>query len=127
MGGTRKGTGMPPVNDRYRYQSTFVQWLKERRKALDITQEQLADHIGCARETIKKIELGERRPSRQVAEILARYFHVPQDEIAAFARFARSGPVVASPPWITPSASPDPENTAPWREQRRRHTNVPIP
>ena len=103
----------------------FGQWLKERRKALDITQEDLAERIGCARETIKKIEQGDRRPSRQIAELLARYFQIPEDEWEAFTHFTRSAP--AGAPGESGSVSDDEKSAAPWREQRRHHTNLPIP
>lgn len=36
--------------------STFGLWLKQRRKAHDLTQEQLAEQVGCAAETIRKFE-----------------------------------------------------------------------
>ncbi|HMT20921.1 MAG TPA: helix-turn-helix transcriptional regulator, partial [Promineifilum sp.] len=42
-----------------------------RRKALDLTRAGLAQQVSCSSETIKKIERDERRPSRQVAELLA--------------------------------------------------------
>jgi len=50
----------------------FGIWLRQRRKALDLTQEQLAAAIDVSLPTIVKIEAGQRRPSRQVAELLAR-------------------------------------------------------
>jgi len=68
---------------------SFGAWLKERRKELDLTQFDLADRIGCSQDTIHKIEKDERRPSRQMAELLADYFDVPQPEREAFVLFAR--------------------------------------
>ena len=59
-------------------------WLRRRRRALDLTQEQLAQQVGCALETIKKIETDARRPSRQMAERLADVLQVAPDERAAF-------------------------------------------
>ena len=35
---------------------SFGQWLRSRRKALDLTQSELAEQIGCAEETIRKLE-----------------------------------------------------------------------
>jgi transcriptional regulator with XRE-family HTH domain len=52
---------------------TFGQWLKLRRKELDLTREELAGRAACSPETIKKIETGERRPSRSMPEMLARF------------------------------------------------------
>ncbi len=48
-------------------ESSFDQWIKQRRRALDLTQEDLSECVGCATTTIQKIELGERRPSKQVS------------------------------------------------------------
>src|SRR5687768_12242117 len=48
--------------------SSFGRWLQRRRKALDLTQEELAQRVACAAETIRKIEADVRRPSRQIAE-----------------------------------------------------------
>lgn len=57
--------------------ASFGLWLKERRKQLGLTQAGLAGCVGCTTVTIRKIEAGERRPSRQVAGLLATCLHVP--------------------------------------------------
>ncbi|HET9224445.1 MAG TPA: helix-turn-helix transcriptional regulator, partial [Roseiflexaceae bacterium] len=41
---------------------SFGYWVRRRRKALDLTQAELAQRVGCAMVTIKKIEADERRP-----------------------------------------------------------------
>jgi len=46
-------------------------WIKRRRKALDMTQDELARRVGCSLETIRKIEADARRPSREIAARLA--------------------------------------------------------
>lgn len=69
----------------------FGQWLKQRRKALDITQEDLAERTNCAVSTIYKIEAGVRRPSRQVAALLAEHLQIPPQHYDAFITFARTG------------------------------------
>jgi len=71
-------------------QFSFGAWLRRRRKALDLTQDELAGRVGCATATIKKIEADERRPSRQMAERLAGCLDVPPAEQAAFLAAARS-------------------------------------
>jgi predicted ATPase/DNA-binding CsgD family transcriptional regulator/DNA-binding XRE family transcriptional regulator len=50
--------------------SSFGYLLRRRRKALDLTQAELAARAGCGLTTIKKIETGARRPSAQLAERL---------------------------------------------------------
>ena len=47
---------------------SFGQWLRHRRRELDLTQDELARQIGCAPITIRKIESEELRPSKQLAE-----------------------------------------------------------
>ena len=69
---------------------TFGGWLKQRRKALDLTQGELSARVGCSAETLRKIEAGVLRPSRQLAELLAGGLQVPDEEREAFMRFART-------------------------------------
>jgi transcriptional regulator with XRE-family HTH domain len=68
---------------------SFGYWLRLRRKALDLTQDGLADRVGCSLALIRKIESEERRPSAQIVERLAEIFNIPIDERAAFLHFAR--------------------------------------
>jgi len=63
--------------------SSFGYWLRRRRKALDLTQYELAHQAGCALDTIKKIETDARRPSRQLAERLAICLQLPAEQHAA--------------------------------------------
>src|SRR5215216_3089434 len=71
---------------------SFGRLVKERRKTLDMTQEELARWVGCAIVTIKKIEGDTLRPSKQIAELLAEALDIATDERAAFVRQARSAP-----------------------------------
>ena len=69
--------------------NTFGQWLKARRKNMDMTQEMLAIAVGCSLAAIKKFESGERRPSRQIAALLADKLAIApadQDRFVAIAR-----------------------------------------
>ena len=70
-------------------QNSFGHWLRLKRKALDLTREQLAERVGYSAATIRKIEDEERRPSAQIAERLAELFHIPADERTSFLQFAR--------------------------------------
>ena len=69
---------------------SFGDWLRRRRKALDLTQVALAGRVGCAVVTIQKIEAGARRPSRQIAERLAHQLAIPAQDRAAFLHAARA-------------------------------------
>src|SRR5262245_8692543 len=72
---------------------SFNRWLRQRRRALDLTQAGLAAQVGCATDTLRKIESGGLRPSRQIAERLADLLAIPDDERATFIRLARGTPV----------------------------------
>ena len=68
---------------------SFGHWIRRRRKSLDLTQKQLAERVGCATATIVKIEADERRPSREIAQLLAERLGIPLEERAEFMRVAR--------------------------------------
>ena len=69
---------------------SFGYWLRRRRKALDLTQEALAQRVCCSGFTIRKIEADERRPSRRLAERLAVTLAVPEEERRDFFDAARA-------------------------------------
>ena len=68
---------------------SFGYWVRRQRKALDLTQQVLADRVGCSLAAIKKIEADERRPSRQIAERLANILGVPTSQREIFQEVAR--------------------------------------
>jgi transcriptional regulator with XRE-family HTH domain len=68
---------------------SFGAWVTRRRKALDLTREQLAGQVGYSVSALRKIESDERRPSRQMAELLADCLQVPPDQRPTFVQVAR--------------------------------------
>ena len=62
------------------------QWIKHHRRILDLTQAELADRIGCALSTLQKLEEGSRRPSKQMAELLAIHLELSEQERPSFWR-----------------------------------------
>jgi transcriptional regulator with XRE-family HTH domain len=74
---------------------SFGHWLRQRRRELDLTQEQLASRIGCSTVMLHKLETEERRPSQTMVERLADVLQVTQDERPTFLRFARGDPFAA--------------------------------
>jgi predicted ATPase/DNA-binding XRE family transcriptional regulator len=84
---------------------SFGYWVLRRRKALDLTREELATRVGCAPETIKKIERDERRPSRQIAELLANALGVLPEEYEHFLQSARGDRSVHGLPLLSQSLS----------------------
>ena len=68
---------------------SFGDWLRRRRRALDWTQAELARRVNCAAATIRKIEADERKPSRQLAELLFAQLGVPAAQRPALLHAAR--------------------------------------
>jgi|GEM_PF-5677959 len=80
---------------------SFGAWVRLRRQALVVTREELASRVGCAEVTIRKIESDERKPSPQVAELLAHHLGLAADQRDLFVRVARGMiPVAQLPPAI---------------------------
>jgi predicted ATPase/DNA-binding XRE family transcriptional regulator len=94
----------------------FGDWLKQRRKQLDLTQTELAERACCSVFALRKIEAEERRPSKQLAGMLAKALEIPGDDQTTFIKVARGelsiekllSLVSASPP--TGKSSPIPGN-----------------
>src|SRR5688500_17902356 len=102
---------------------TFGQWVKQRRKTLNMTQAELSRLVVCSKVMIIKIEADKRRPSIKVARLLARYLKISPQDRPTFIRLAR------------PQLSPEQvdEITGPYVQSisdgliRRRVTNLPAP
>src|SRR5262245_21769166 len=107
VGDTRTDT----VSDTMMYEplsleASFGDWLRQRRRELDLTQADLAQQVGCSEITIRKIEADDRTPSRQVAERLATCLEVPPAERQAFVTFARGLPRTEELPPPLPAEAP---------------------
>ena len=90
----------------------FGDWLRQRRKALGLTQREVAQQVGCAVSTLVKFESEARRPSREMAERLADILEVPPADRAEFVRAARRhgrSPAESPPP---PDRSTPPDRSA---------------
>lgn len=68
---------------------TFGAWLRQQRTLLRLTRAELARRVGCSVSALRKIEAGERRPSIQVAELIAASLGIAPAERAAVVRVAR--------------------------------------
>jgi predicted ATPase/transcriptional regulator with XRE-family HTH domain len=79
--------------------TSFGQWLRQRRKALGLSQAELALRANCSFETIRKAESGQRRPSEYLAKALAQALKIAPEEVPAFIEFSRQG--LAVTPTIT--------------------------
>ena len=100
----------------------FPNWLKRRRKVLDLTREELARRAHCSVSTIRRLEAGDLRPSAQLAGLLAVVLNVgPQDQ-EAFVLFARG--LSAMPP--AGDIYSVPLNTAPITEPISGNLPAPL-
>jgi WD40 repeat protein/transcriptional regulator with XRE-family HTH domain len=88
-------------------EQTFGRFVRQRRRELDLTQEELARRVGCAAITIRKIEADDARPSVQIAERLAMALAIPLDDRAEFVRRAREARPEAPLPVETPMPAPE--------------------
>ena len=68
---------------------TFGEWLRGQRTARRLTREEFAQRVGCSVSALRKMEMGERRPSAQIAELIANCLDVPPEERSSFLRVAR--------------------------------------
>jgi predicted ATPase/transcriptional regulator with XRE-family HTH domain len=120
--------------------TSFGLWIRQRRKALDLTRKALAECAGCSVSAIRKIEDDERRPSQQLAELLAGCLEIAPEDRPIFLKVARAGlnvthlqnvktlnvgtlnvdsppPRAANPPAFQPSSLPTPPTPLIGRER----------
>jgi predicted ATPase/DNA-binding XRE family transcriptional regulator len=103
---------------------SFGAWLKRRRKSLDLTQTYLAERVYCSIATIQKIEADERRPSRNLAELLANALEIPERDRPIFLKVARGERATDRLVNVTPPAE---ELLVQTSTQRIRLRNLPVP
>ena len=68
---------------------SFGDWVRRRRKLLDLTQADLARQVSCSLSMLRKIESDERRPSDQLARLLADRLAIDDDQRELFLQLAR--------------------------------------
>ena len=68
---------------------TFGEWLRGQRAERKLTRDEFAQRVGCSVALLRKIEDGERRPSVQIAELMANGLNVPPEARSTFVRVAR--------------------------------------
>src|SRR5436190_1144121 len=68
---------------------TFGEWLRGQRNAHKLTREEFANRVGCSVAMLRKMEDGERRPSAQIAELIANCLDIPSEERGTFIKVAR--------------------------------------
>jgi predicted ATPase/Tfp pilus assembly protein PilF/DNA-binding XRE family transcriptional regulator len=68
---------------------SFGTWLRKQRRAWDLTRQAFADQVGCAEVTLRRIEAGTLKPSKELATILLEKLGIPETERTQWISFAR--------------------------------------
>jgi non-specific serine/threonine protein kinase len=81
---------------------SFGAWLRKQRRALDLSRRAFANQIGCAEITLRRIEAGTLKPSKELAELLLEKLGILETERPGWISFARgesgSPPIIRSSP-----------------------------
>jgi predicted ATPase/transcriptional regulator with XRE-family HTH domain len=101
---------------------SFGNWVGRRRKALDLTRQELAERVGCSLATIVKIESDERRPSRQIAELLVEHLEIEPEQRSLFIKIARQQKGIQSLDAVPPLSSSRPSTA-----RESFHPGLPLP
>ena len=70
---------------------SFGELVRRRRRALELTQQQLAQRVSCSEDMVRKIEADLRRPSRWLAGRLMAHLRIGSADQAGFLNAARLG------------------------------------
>ncbi len=73
-------------------ETTFGQWVRQRRKTLDFSKEELARRANCSVWTLAKLEADSYRPSQTAARDLLAGLGVPPEQWEGLLRWARAAP-----------------------------------
>src|SRR6266542_3642850 len=68
---------------------SFGEWLRKQRRALDLSRQAFADQVGCAEVTLRRIEAGTLKPSKELANMLLEKLGIPETERPHWISFAR--------------------------------------
>jgi non-specific serine/threonine protein kinase len=89
---------------------SFGFWLRKQRRALDLSRQAFAGQVGCAEVTLRRIEAGTLKPSKELANIILERLGI--DEIArpGWISFARG---ISSLPGFSPPSTKKPNSNLP--------------
>jgi predicted ATPase/transcriptional regulator with XRE-family HTH domain len=68
---------------------SFGKWLRGERRRMDLSRQALAARVGCAEITLRRIESGTLKPSRELAFILLEQLEIPEPDRGRWVLFAR--------------------------------------
>ncbi len=86
---------------------SFGEWLRKQRRALDLSRQAFADLVGCAEVTLRRIEAGTLKPSKELANILMEKLGIPETQHPQWISFARG---LSSLPTQSPLSSNKPQS-----------------
>jgi predicted ATPase/transcriptional regulator with XRE-family HTH domain len=87
---------MKAQNDYMEDIHTFGQWVKNQRKALGLTQADLAQRVACSKSMINKIESDLRSPTKPLIKLLALHLKIAPADYARFVHLAQPHLLVES-------------------------------
>src|SRR4051812_16379866 len=70
-------------------ETSFGVWLRKQRRAMDLSRQAFADQVGCAQITLRRIEAGTLKPSKDLANILLEKLGIPEAERPLWISFVR--------------------------------------
>ena len=68
---------------------SFGEWLRKKRRDLDFSRQELAEQVGCAEITLRRIEGGSLKPSKDLAAVLLEKVGIPKSELGSWVQYAR--------------------------------------
>jgi predicted ATPase len=68
---------------------SFGTWLRKQRRTLDLSQKIFASQVGCAEVTLRRIEAGTLKPSKELVSVLLQKLGIPEAEWPQWISFAR--------------------------------------
>ena len=68
---------------------SFGTWARNQRRSLDLTRQALANQVGCAEVTLRRIENDTLKPSKELALILLEKLGIPENDRQQWVQFAR--------------------------------------
>ena len=103
---------------------TFGEWLRQKRDDLRFTRKEFSERVGCSVSALRKFESDERRPSIQIAELIANCIEVPLAERKTFVQVARGELTIDRlPPLLKWVAHP---GVSPAQGASRPRINLPV-
>src|SRR5690349_17800286 len=105
---------------------SFGEWLRKQRLSLDLSRQVFAAQVGCAEVTLRRIEAGTLKPSKELANLLVEKLGIPEAERSQLISFARglSGFSLSAPPSSKKSITNIPASLTTFIGREKAQTEV---